>query len=584
MSKKAVSITNRQDGVPTQDEPFNDNPDFKWHDFYNMDMPPPGYLSSKIQAPLKLKVNIDTPDQLYYYLGDPSTDAKCFYTDKPGSNEIVAKANFIERVQGQARPVYQYQHQASRQPIAPAAPVRRQPVQNAFDSASIPEPKPYVYKPKDPMRPNAVMWGIDHQALANQRNFLADSSGSRRNSQQFGIPGPQEPQYNYPSSDAARSGTPLRAFPPDQYYSMKTLPAAYPGEHSGFREAARRLSQGSQTMQMPGSQHGGYVPNYQSVKQQQAQLKQTQPGAPMVPMMASSMSGNLGSVSAPSLPPNPYTSHGSRPSSAYSHHSPYGAPLTPATTQSATSASKSAQSPPADEAYLANLKKYPYLLQSFCRKPKVYESPYPIGGGFSMAYQPLGPRKQDDDQKPSSAHTPHGSVSSVGDAGRRTSQQWTPPSQVWDRGGFSNQQQTPPPRQYAPQPPPQPRQYPQATYSTPQEFQRQIQAMPSTASRDGAQARMLRDQGYMPYYQHHRNSFGQSYDTAKMWNSPKAPTPSPLSDPNTPGQTSWGAPMPRAEVAPMGMGRAGVGGSGSGGGYGPTLPQMQGGHETWRYN
>ncbi|SMR48482.1 unnamed protein product [Zymoseptoria tritici ST99CH_1E4] len=51
-------------------------------------------------------------------------------------------------------------------------------------------------------------------------------------------------------------------------------------------------------------------------------------------------------------------------------------------------------------------------------------------------------------------------------------------------------------------------------------------------------ARMLREQGYQacsPSTGFPRNSFGQTYDTAKMWHSPQAPTPSPLSDPNTPG-------------------------------------------------
>lgn len=105
--------------------------------------------------------------------------------------------------------------------------------------------------------------------------------------------------------------------------------------------------------------------------------------------------------------------------------------------------------------------------------------------------------------------------------------------------------------------------------------------MPSPASRDGAAARMLRDQGYMPYQPlpYHRNSFGQPYDTARM--SPKAPTPSPLSDPNTPGNAAtaprlWGT-LPRPEVAPSTQQRP------SGGGYGPMLPQMPGGNETWRY-
>ena len=597
MNKKAVSISNRQDGVPTQDHPFHENPDFKWHDFYNMDMPPPGYLVTKIQAPIKLKVNLEVPDQLYYYLGEPSTEAKCYYTDKPGGSDIVAKANFMERVQPRA--IHQYQ--APRQPLAAArsAPTSalKQIAPSITSAARMPNEKPYIYKPRDPAQPHTVMWGIDHQSLANQRNFLADSSGSQRSSQQFGLPGQQNPQSNYQDGEPTHNGVPLHPFPGEHYYSMTTLPAAYPGQHSGFTQAARRLSQGTQNTSRPSSGYGNYVPSYQSLKQQQAQQKQSQPGAPPVPMMASSMGGSAPSASASSLPPIPYNPNGSRPSSSsHSHHSPYGAPLTPATTHSATSASKSAEAPPSDSEYINDLQKYPYLLKSYCRKPKVYESPYPLGGGFSNAYQPMNLLKQEGERKRSSTHTPSASTTSLADSGRRASQPWTPPSQVWVQAGLSKCE-TPPPQAHMPQNMPQqapPRQYPQPTYSTPQEFQRQIQSLPSTASRDGAQARRLRDQGYVPQQSpiYHRNSFGQSYETARMpsWNSPKAPTPSPLSDPNTPGQTPtsgrpWGS-LSRAEVAPM-MGRPNPLANPNpqrASPYGPIFPPMQGGHETWRYN
>ena len=523
----------------------------------------------RFKLPVRLKVDVYKPDQLYYYLGEPSTDAKCFFTDRAGSKEIVAKANFMERVQP-PRPVYQYQ--APKQALAAAHPgAAAIQKQNAFGPNAARLHKPYMYKPKEPMRPNSTMWQIDYEALANQRTFLTDSAGYNQPPQQFdGFP-VQTPPYNYQGGEAA----PLRSFPNDQYYSMKMLPAAYPGEHSIFTQAARRESHGSQTMQRPDS---SYVPNYQSVKDQQAQRKQSMAGAPIVPMM----SGD--STSPTSIPPNPYAPNGSRPtSSAHSHQSPYGAPLTPATTKSHSSASK--EGLPTEEEYLANLRKYNYLLKSYCRKPKVYESPYPLGGGFSSAYQVAAQSRPNPETRPN-FHTPQGSVSSTVDNERQPGEQWTPPSQrghVWEQPGFSNQQTPPSHPQTQPQSQ-QSRPYP--TYSTPQEFQRQIQAMPSTASRDGAQARMLRDQGYMPYQPqslpapYHRNSFGQPYDTARMWNSPKAPTASPLSDPNTPGQAQgsarpWGT-LARPEFGAAAMQRPAAGG------YGPMLPQMhqQGGNES----
>jgi len=573
MNRKTLDISNRQDGVPDQGQSFQDNPDYKWHDFYNMDMPPPGYVSSRVQAPSKLIIKLDSPDTLYFYLGEPSTEAKCFFTDKAGTSEVAAKANFLDRVQP---PKQTYQYQAPKMAIPPArvAQFQRQHNFSAIADASTREkPKQYNYKPREPAQPHNYM--IDTQSLANQRNFLADSSNGRRMSQTYEHP---PPHHNYQAADMALASGPPRAFPAEHYYSMRTLPAAHRGEHSTFTQAARRISQGQQTMQRPVSQHPGYLPPYQPVQQQapQAQMGQAPPVAQMV-----------AASPAPPAYMYPQGSSGSRPtSSAQSHHSPYGAPLTPATTHSAISGHKAVDGTTPDEAYLASLQKYPYLLKSYCRKPMVYESPYPLGGGFSAAYQG-SPQPNTDVQRAHSMHTPHGSISGPNE--RRGSQPWTPPSQIWDKNGL-RLQQSPPPQQYYPAAPP-PRRLPAPTYSTPAEFQQQIQSMPSTASREGAQARALRDQGYQqyqpPYQPHHRNSFGQAYDTARMWQSPKAPTPSPLSDANTPGQApqaqmSWGQ-IPRAEVAPMQRLMPRPAPSGSGPGYTPMMGNPNGGHETWRY-
>ena len=577
MNKKLVSVSNRQDGVPSQDDLFNDNPDNKWFEFINIDMPPQGYQLNKHQQAQKLNVDINAPDQLYYYLPRMSTEAKCFFTDKPDGKEHIAKSNFLDRVN--PRPTYQYPVQ--RQSLAASYPayVQRQAQQagmTLIDKNG--STKPYIYKPKKHVEPN--MMHIDHQALANQRNFLQQSGGQPSGNQQsFGLPQPQPTQgsNSYQGSDPARNVTPVKPFPSDQYYSNKVLPAAFPGEYSQFR----RQSQGAQTLQRPASQHSQYVPNYQSVRQQQSQHKHSQSNAPTVPMMSSAQS--FGGASA-QLYTGPYAQTNSRPSSSY-HRSPYGAPLTPATTQS--SSSRPQERPAVDPQYLQNLQKYPYLLNSFLRKPEVYESPYPIGGGFSANWLKNRFPNHSTDQRSGSTHTPSASISSLSENARRTSSQWTPPSQ---RPGAPTYVTPPPPQVHHEMP----RKYPQPTYQTPQEFQQQLQHQPSIASRDGAHLRAMRDSGhiypsngYNGYHQ--RNSFGQPYDTAQMWHSPKAPTPSPMSDPNTPG-----LPREQATISTNGhawstLSRPDIGSMGhrsSLNAFNPTLPQMgnSGGHETWRYN
>jgi hypothetical protein len=585
MHKKNFSLANRQDGVPTQDELFNNDPTYKWHDFYNLHTPPPGYQSAILKAPQRLKVDINSPDQLYYYLPRISTEAKVFFTDRPGGTKAVAKANFMERMN--AKPTHQYPQARQSLPAATSSTsgfMRIQPAVNAVAlnaaAAARESEKPYVYKPKDPARPN-VLCAVDYQALANQRSFLAEG---QRHSYGASQPQPQQIQphqlhqqnpqamhYSYPHHDVSRTPTPLRSFPSDQYYSSKTLPAAYQGEYSSFR----RQSQGAQTMQRPVFENAGFTPNQQRTASNGA-----------------------------SMPPNPYVPGAvSRPSvSPLNNQSPPVASAVPGAPQT-----EDAQT---DMAYIQNLQKFPYLMNSYCRRAKVYESPYPVGGGFSSKYQPLELQKQDE-QKPAPHHTPRNSIS--GDGARPGSQQWTPPSRMWTGpppvvDSAYRQQQLSQPQQAS-------QRYVQVSHQTPQEFQRQIQSMPSTASREGAHARMRREQGYTAYTPstgYPRNSFGQTYDTAKMWHSPQAPTPSPLSDPNTPGYVPgrgrtpsnghWNQMMPRPEMAhmvhqpgPQPHQQQHVQHQHShqqpqqhqqqvpGAGYGPMLPQM-GGHETWRYN
>ena len=585
MSRKKLSMSNRQDGVPTQGDQFHDHPEYKWHDFFNNDMPPPGYATAMVKPPLKLSIDFEKPDCLYYYLPEVSTEAKVFFTDVPGSKTVCAKANFMDRVQP-AKPVYQYQPPAQKQAgysTTPNTQFKRQIAPNPAPRApshSVDPTRPYAYKPKDPLRPNAPHMYVDHQALANQKSFITGSSSAHYQGQQYNA-APRRPSL---AQEYSEGGTPLRSFPNEQYYSMKTLPAAYPGEHSTFREAARRQSYGSQTMPH-------YTPNYQSVREQQAERKiSRQGGAPVAQM---SMGGSSG-VPQPILPANPYASNPSGPpSSSHSYHSPYGAPLTPATTHSV--ASKSADAPGTDRDYLKSLEKYPYLLQSYCRKPKVYQSPYPLGGGFSSEYQNTSPS-----QPALRPFQPHHGQHTRKDSDDRpaASSGWTPPSKMWAEQGFTAAY-TPPQRvpQYIPA------QRPQAVHQSQQDFQRQLQnpSVPSTASRDGAQARLLRDQGYSSFtphsYPYHRSSFssgnggyapshghGNSYassggaDVAKMYApsqsySPKAPTPSPLSDPNTPART-WSHISSQQPQVPYP-------------GYAPAVPHMgqgQGGRtDAWKY-
>ena len=539
MSKRNFSLSNRQDGVPTQDEPFHDDSTYKWHDFYNMHMPPPTYAVVQLHNPMKLKVNIDVPDQLYYYLPERSTENKCFFTDKPGSKVTAEKANFMERVAPKPSRNYSFNPKMPLSTYPNSAGYTYKLLAPNNGPVANRDSKPYVYKPKDSSR-SSDLCAVDYQALTNQRNFLAEGN---RQSALYNNPQQRQSvaQYSY-QPQPLQAPVPLRAFPADQYYSSLTLPAAYRGEYSAFR----RQSQGAQTMQRPKFDETNYVPNYQSVSQQKMQQKQG----------ANTASRPVVNTQDAQIPP--------------------AALRAPSISTSPVIESAASQT---DLGYIQDLQKYPHLMKSFCRRPAVYQSPYPVSGGFSEAYQPLELQKHgkpSHDRKRTPGHTPHTSISSLDDTGRRTSQQWTPPSQIWSRAGFSDRQQPSPPD------------LPNQTMAHPQKYipgqqftqdlQKQMADLPSTASRDGVQARMLRDQGCLPYTSsnvRNRNSFGSAYETPQMSNSPQAPTASPLSGPNTPLSSAPRSILPRVDAGSATMQQP------SSAAYGAVSLEGQGDNEMW---
>ncbi|KAK5004140.1 hypothetical protein LTR39_006244, partial [Cryomyces antarcticus] len=221
----------------------------------------------------------------------------------------------------------------------------------------------------------------------------------------------------------------------------------------------------------------------------------------------------------------------------------------------------STQAPPTDYEYLAHIQKYPYLRNSYLRKPKQYVSPYSPDGGFSLEYMPFPPTR------PQSTGVPP-SMSQLSD-----SPPTAPQAQQQYSYGASH------PQQYQAQPQAQPPR-PQPTYQTAQQFQQQLGHEAGRSAQTVGSAKyehMLKQMAY---------STGSDAVTPNLrggaggggsggWYSPQAPTPSPLTDPS-------GTRTPlRPEYSPVGE----FGGGGAGAGAGPVgqrIGYMQPGLETWR--
>ncbi|PNS14522.1 hypothetical protein CAC42_3808 [Sphaceloma murrayae] len=206
MNKLSVSIDNRQDGVPKIDEIFHENVANRWAEFSNLADPPQGYRPGRIKNVDQTKIDLDKPDQLYFYLGEISTEAKCKFSNDPSKSEPADSADFMERVRLPAAPRRMVMYQPAKAPIAPApAPGPRQGASYSVDASG----RPYNYKPRvaPALAPAPIDTGLSQTALAQPN---------------------QAPQ-----------GSP---FPADAYYSSTTLPAAFPGQYSNYIQHVRQNS------------------------------------------------------------------------------------------------------------------------------------------------------------------------------------------------------------------------------------------------------------------------------------------------------------------------------------------------------
>ncbi|THX91599.1 hypothetical protein D6D08_03027 [Aureobasidium pullulans] len=244
MSKQSVSIKNRQDGIPILESTFHEDAAYKWAEFRNLQSPPQGYSTSVIKNPDQVRINLNKPDQLYYYLPKKSTEAKGRFTDDPKGQNHVFMGDFMERVKP-ARPFKPvtasytgggYTGGYTMPQIQRPAPVQ---VQNSE--------RPYMYKPKTPAHP-AVGYNVDHRALASQQQFTQQSNPRRASHSTNLYSQPVPPFLQQHSEPARTTQAPLRPFS-EGYYSSRTLPAAHPGEYSQYCQQVRRTSGGPVTLQ-----------------------------------------------------------------------------------------------------------------------------------------------------------------------------------------------------------------------------------------------------------------------------------------------------------------------------------------------
>ncbi|KAF2471368.1 uncharacterized protein BDR25DRAFT_223812 [Lindgomyces ingoldianus] len=361
----SLSITNRTDGVPAMGDSFLDpNSTLKWAEFNT---------APEVARQLT-RVDFSKENQLWYYLGKTSTEARPQYTDDPTNPKHNLKANFLDTVKPASMPMGPIERRSypASFPIKPSpAPTPRTPVQPYIRPAE----KPYQYKPrvetatykspvynyspdsrKNPNSPVAHQPNVvyDHRATAPQYGYPSSTNGCHRPSQSYNNHYAQAPSSSSSWEQPSTAGPLLNGI--DQYVRTSQPLPPYP-----YHQTATP-SRSAQLPLFPYNHPPNLRPAYSSPAQHTSVSQ-----SPASPRSAAPISGMLSSTAGTAKSPM----YANAPSSS-----------------SSSSSSFTAQSPQSQADYLAYITKYPYLKNAFLRRAKTYVSPYSPDGGFTPEWTP----------------------------------------------------------------------------------------------------------------------------------------------------------------------------------------------------
>ena len=432
----SVNASNRQDGVPEIGDHFFDAESiYKWQEWNTAS-------AEEVKNPLQAKIDLSKSEQIWFYMGKTSTEARAQFTEDLANQRHNPKGNFLDTVKPPPRPVVpaerrsypaSYPSGANIHALNGAMAAQRQQMSNHNQTAYN---KPYQYKPK----PDSYMY--------TPRTGGPTSSGT------------SQPQYR-PAHSPHTPGMPIG----QTSYS-----------HS-FAEHVRRNSKDLST--------GGYPYQSQTYSQvQRAGIKDPRLAQSPRAQPSSSPPQRTSPLYPNSFPPSishqqPKLGQDSKPSTAsINSTTPPGSPfgLVPMPSLAEIAKNPSLMS---NGQYLQHIKQYPYLRNSHLRKPKKYQSPYAAKSGFTDAYMPIPPINQVKKAPASSAPSASSSYNYTTYAASQSYGQ---------RPGYPN---SVPPKQ----PFPQPNAYPPSRttsgsgatylYQTSQQFQQQM-------ARDAAQLQTTR--------------------------------------------------------------------------------------------
>ncbi|GAP88649.1 hypothetical protein SAMD00023353_3300560 [Rosellinia necatrix] len=219
-SRRARELVNatrkRFEELPRPEEPFVEG-GFVWAEFNHHDLE-----TNKAQA----KVDLSKENQVWYYLGKRSTEARPQYTEDPRKKQHNCKSNFLDSL---PRP-------------APLSHPPRKPYGSTFSiHTPIPVPKsdkPYQYKPRDPLPPSYIRTPFTaHQFVPNPSPYTAQQFEPKPTPNAFF-------HHTQPMTRPLNYSTPPQPAPlpsPQTYYKFQHTPYIPPGQQAQHFQRAPQV-------------------------------------------------------------------------------------------------------------------------------------------------------------------------------------------------------------------------------------------------------------------------------------------------------------------------------------------------------
>jgi hypothetical protein len=226
-AKEKLNAKRYEDDKPRKDDPFTDGCTWAEFNLHEVD-------HNKDQV----KVDLSKENQIWYYLGKTSTDAKAQYTEDPTKRRHNPKGNYLSTIPKPPKPapVGPSKRKPQLPQQGPSPHVYQNPTANTTGMQAARVEKPYMYKPRQGFDPS-----FNSPASFTVQRFAPTGSSS---------PAPQTPptQFNqYLSPGQSSSGYQTTPSFSTQRFEVRQpqQQTGYPGQSSSPYQGNQQHAQGN---------------------------------------------------------------------------------------------------------------------------------------------------------------------------------------------------------------------------------------------------------------------------------------------------------------------------------------------------